>query len=131
MQSLATIAGAFSRWFDTVATVLVGLAGRFASSPVVRLVEQDDGKFAVERVKRRASAAAPVARLQIAEGRVVGAPNNVAMMLRDSRAELLLRSSHFVFRPVELPARAAEFLEGVVRAQIDRLTPWPAGDAAF
>jgi len=36
-----------------------------------------------------------------------------------------------LFRQLDFPKQAAGFLDGMVRSQIDRLTPWAAGDAVF
>jgi general secretion pathway protein L len=96
------------------------------SPRVVRLVEADDGGFAVET---SAKADNVPARLGFSDGALSG--SNLAPLFRGSRVEIVLQPKRFLLRPLELPARAADFLEGIVRAQIDRLTPWSTSEAVF
>ena len=129
-MSFRTIAEAVSRWIHVVAAALVAGVGRLRMPRAVQLVEDESGSFAVQA--GRAGKGGARETVQIADGQIVGPSSDaLATLIRGSRAELVLRPSRFLFRPLELPRRAAEFLDGVVRAQIDRLTPWSAGDAVF
>ena len=122
----------FSRWIDCVADTVVAVRGWFAPSPKVELIEEAGGTFAVQTTGRDAAARSAADRVQIVDGKVVGVlPPALQARLKASRTELVLQADRFVFRPLELPRRAGEFLGGIVRAQIDRLTPWRVGDAVF
>lgn len=133
-----------SLWIDHVATAL--LAWREALRPprFARLVEQDDGSFALqdvsappERASKRNSRQKPPAEVpptpfRIADGAIAPADAaRLAPLLSRARVDIVLRQERFLFRPLQLPRRAADFLEAIIRSQIDRLTPWGAAEAAF
>jgi general secretion pathway protein L len=126
MNLFKTIGATLSAWTGTVAAALIALMDRVVSPRVVRLIEGEDGGFAVEATGKADSMPS---RIAFTDG-ALSAPN-LAPLFRGSRVEIVLRPKRFLFRPLELPARAADFLEGIVRAQIDRLTPWSASEAAF
>jgi general secretion pathway protein L len=120
-----TISEVLTRWTETVAAGIVALATRFVSPRTVRLIE-DDAKpdiFTVQGGK------VPGEKIAFANDQFTG--GDLAPLAKGSRLELQLRSDRFLVRPLELPARATEFVEGIVRVQIDRLTPWSAAEAVF
>ena len=125
MSSLSSVRTILDAWTGTVAGSIVTGLERLVSPRLVRLVEDERGTFALETAKPENS----LKEIAFEDGKFAAA--NLAQIVRGSRVEIVLRPARFLFRPLELPARAADFLDGIVRAQIDRLTPWSAGDAVF
>jgi general secretion pathway protein L len=125
MSSLSTLRAIFDAWTGTVAGAAVSGLERMVQPRLVRLVEGETGTFALEASKPENIPK----EIAFEDGKFSYA--NLAQVVRGCRIEIVLRPTRFLFRPLELPARAADFLEGIVRAQIDRLTPWNATDAVF
>jgi general secretion pathway protein L len=125
MNFLKDVGAVIGAWTASVAAAVIAGVDRMVSPRVVRLVEDDAGGFSLEGAR---SESAP-SRVTLTDGALSG--NNLAQVFRGSRVEIVLQPKRFLFRPLELPARAADFLEGIVRAQIDRLTPWSASEAVF
>ena len=121
-----TIATIFTTWTGSVAGAIIAGLDRVASPRVVRLIEDEAGGFAVEAPPKAETAPA---RLSFVNGAF--SPANLTAGFKGSRVEIVLQPKRFLFRPLELPARAAAFVEGIVREQIDRLTPWSASEAVF
>jgi general secretion pathway protein L len=126
MTLLRTIGAMLSAWTASAAAAVIAGLDQVVSPRVIRLVEGDDGGFAVEATGKADNLPA---RIAFNDG-ALSAPN-LTPLFRGSRVEIVLQPKRFLFRPLELPARAADFLEGIVRAQIDRLTPWSAAEAVF
>jgi general secretion pathway protein L len=98
----------------------------------VQLIEQEQDTFTLHAVGSTNDASLPDQRIRIAQGAIAETLSaDWLETFRGSRAELVLRPTRFMFRPLELPKRAAEFLDGIVRAQIDRLTPWTVSEAVY
>lgn len=121
----------FWAWIECVAATTCEALGSIHSRRGVRLTEEEQDRFRVDYLVGK-DAGIGVDLIRIVDGRVVGSiPSRLATALRGSRIELALQPGRFLFRPLDLPKRAGEFLDGIVRSQIDRLTPWSAADAAF
>jgi general secretion pathway protein L len=126
MNVLRQIADAFSHWMDSVASTVVTILGWLAAPRLVRLAEQANGTFTIQAAADKSSPS--VMQLKISNG-VASCSGEAAAVLKGSQVELAMRSEQFFFRALEMPRRASEFLDGVVRAQIDRITPWTASEA--
>jgi general secretion pathway protein L len=127
MSARQTSSEVLARWTDVVAAGITAAVARLASPRVVRLVEQDGeaDTFALQGDSKGAVGGA----VTFANGQFSG--RGFEAFVKGNRMELVLRQNRFLVRPLELPARAAEFIEGIVREQIDRLTPWGTSEAVF
>src|SRR5262249_61719244 len=118
MKAASAIVESLSRWIDSIAGTIAGLLERLASPRVIRLVESGAGTFMLEQGDKAPAAGAPGDLVCIAEdGRLSPISESLAAAVTGSRVELLLDPSRLLFRPLELPARACEFLDGIVRSQ--------------
>ncbi len=122
----------FSRWIDSAVDFIVALFNRFDPPRAVKLIEIETDEFCLVGPEGRPDGCPNSQRIRIVDGRIAEAvPEPVATTLRGSRIEITLKPDRFLFRPFELPGRATEFLDGIVRSQIDQLTPWKAAEAVF
>jgi general secretion pathway protein L len=122
----------FSHWIESVASTAYALLERFRSQRHVQVIEDADDTFTFHLAGGAKQAGIPDYRARLSDGALVGPlPARWRTAIRDARMEVVLRPARFLFRPLALPKRAAEFLDGIIRAQIDRLTPWSADEAVF
>ena len=117
-------------WIAAVAAAIEALVTRIVPQRRILLVEGDDNNFSARLAGKGADL--PAASFRLEYGRPAPAFNKVwQSALRGSRVVVQLRPDRLLFRAIDFPKAAADFLDGMVRAQIDRLTPWTASDAVF
>jgi general secretion pathway protein L len=132
MTVWASLRARASTWIDDVAAGLTSLGAMLRRTHRVELVEQGDGSFLVADRSKPTATGADAPSLRIDESGITDpiSPRAQSLLARSS-VDVMLAPSRFIFRSLELPQGARQFLDGVVRSQIDRLTPWSANEAAF
>jgi general secretion pathway protein L len=122
MKPIKAISDLLDPWTGSVATAIIAAVDWAMPARILRVFEQGGELFI--------AAANGNPAIEISPGSI-DSNDSLGNLLRGAKIEIMLDPKHFVLRPVEVPARAADFLEGIVRAQIDRLTPWSAAEALF
>jgi general secretion pathway protein L len=132
MSRLRLVLAWLSQWIDDAARALLHVGEALRRGRKLELVEGPDGSFQLTRRDKQSRATEVGSPLRLENGAFVGVePTEIRSLVAGRRVEIVLVPSRFIFRQLELPLRAADFLDGVVREQIDRLTPWRASDAVF
>ncbi|SFV12324.1 MULTISPECIES: PilN domain-containing protein [Bradyrhizobium] len=134
MSVVSEITAALSLWIDSVAAVVSARLVNVKPVRRIEVAEDESGAFSMRLAPRTKVADGDLSpcRVDVSDGTVSGPLSpQWAAAVRGGVVELRLQPSRFVFRPIELPSRAAEFLDGIIRAQIDRITPWAPSEALF
>ena len=116
-------------WIDAVSRAVDMVAGRFVRAQQIRLVEGDDGAFTANAIAAKSGAGLPELSFRLDGGSSLPAEWKAAF--RGGRVEAQLQPAQVMTHQLDFPNKAADFLDGMIRAQVDRLTPWSAGDAVF
>jgi general secretion pathway protein L len=118
------IAAILRRWIETLATVFVAWHERRR--------EQHALTFACENqqvVVRGGRSGRDTTRSHLQVGQIVSA--DLLRATRNSFVVLELPADRVVRRDITVPAQARKFLSGVVRNQIERLSPWRANNVVY
>ena len=122
----------FDDWIASVTGAADAVAGRLVRSRRILLDQSEDGTLTARAIASKNAPAIPDISFRLDRGKPVPPlPADWVAAFRGSRIEAQLPSGHVMVCPLDFPAQAGDFLDGMIRAQIDRLTPWTAQDALF
>jgi general secretion pathway protein L len=122
----------FDEWIAAVTSAVDAAAGQFVRSRRILLEEGDDGAFTARTTAAKNAPALPDRVFRLDSGRPQPPlPEDWKAAFRGSRVEAQVQSGHVMTCLLDFPSKAGGFLDGMIRAQIDRLTPWSANDAVF
>jgi general secretion pathway protein L len=115
---------AFWGWFETLGAIFAEARDAWRTRRSI-IVRKDGECFLV----RRANEPDGKVLANVAVGTRM--PGEIARRLRSFFVNFELAPGDVVSRRLEVPTQAKEFLSGIVRNQIERLSPWPAGNTVY
>jgi general secretion pathway protein L len=122
----------FDDWITSVTGAVDTFAGRVVRSRRIQLEEGEDGLVTASMSPTKNGPALPNVSFRIDGGRAHPAlPADWIAAFRGSRVEAQISSGQVMACRLDFPGQAGDFLEGMIRAQVDRLTPWTINDAVF
>lgn len=132
MATISELKDLFGEWIATVARTVDTAAGRFLHSRQILLREGRDDIVVAKAISVRNAPALPEVSFRLDKGRPTPPlPADWEAAFRGSHVEAVLQSDHVMFSPLDFPSQAGDFLEGMLREQVDRLTPWTVREAIF
>jgi general secretion pathway protein L len=122
----------FGEWIASVASAADAVAGRLVRARRILLDQGEDGTLTAKASASKGGPALPDISFRLDRGKPhPPLPPDWMAAFRGGRVEAQLPSDHVMACPLDFPAQAGDFLDGMIRAQIDRLTPWTVQDALF
>jgi general secretion pathway protein L len=118
------IAAILKRWIETLATVLVAWHERRREQHALTVAFENQNV-----VVRGAQSGPNITRPYLRAGQKLSA--DLLGAARNSFVILEFPADKIVKRDIAVPAGAQKFLSGVIRNQIERLSPWPPGNVVY
>jgi general secretion pathway protein L len=122
----------FGEWITAVTHAVDAAAARLVRSRRILLEEREDGTLTAKAIAVKNRPTLPEVSFQL-DGDRPDPPLTAdwAAAFRGGRVEAQLHSGRVMVSRLDFPSQAGHFLDGMIRAQIDRLTPWTVKDAVF
>jgi general secretion pathway protein L len=132
MATMSELKELFGEWIAAVARAVDTVASRFLRPRQILLRQGEDDRLVAQAVPGRNGPTLPDVSFRLDNGHPnPPLPADWNTAFRGSRVEAVLQSSHVMFSPLDFPSQAGDFLDGMIRTQVDRLTPWSVHDAIF
>jgi general secretion pathway protein L len=132
MTTISEFKELFGAWIASVTSAADAVAGRLVRSRRIVLDQNDDGTLTAKAIASKNTPAISDMSFRLDRGKpILALPADWMAAFRGSHIEVQLPSGYVMVCPLDFPAQASDFLGGMIRAQIDRLTPWTVHDALF